>query len=189
MPKLINCTIEKLKLHKGKLEIICGSMFSGKTEELIKRIRRAKFAKQKVIIFKPSIDTRYNKNQIVSHDSSAIDCIAISKPIEMISLAKNYDVIGVDEIQFFDESIVDCCLTLIQKGKRVIGAGLDMDFEGNPFGSTPKLLAIADDISKLRAICTKCGNMANFSRRIVEEVSQVLLGEKKEYEPRCRNCF
>jgi thymidine kinase len=164
-------------------------MFSGKTEELIKRIRRAKFAKQKVIIFKPSIDTRYNKNQIVSHDSSAIDCIAISKPIEMISLAKNYDVIGVDEIQFFDESIVDCCLTLIQKGKRVIGAGLDMDFEGNPFGSTPKLLAIADDISKLRAICTKCGNMANFSRRIVEEVSQVLLGEKKEYEPRCRNCF
>lgn len=176
-------------MQKGKLEIICGSMFSGKTEELIKRVKRARFSKQEVIIFKPSVDTRYDKDKIVSHDSSAIECLVINNPMEMIKLAKEYAVIGIDEIQFFDDSIVDCCLTLIGKGKRIIGAGLDMDYEGNPFGATPKLLAIADEISKVRAICTQCGEQANFSHRIVDSQSQVLLGEKNEYQPRCRNCF
>lgn len=176
-------------MQKGKLEIICGSMFSGKTEELIRRVKRARFAKQKVIVFKPSIDTRFNKEKIVSHDSNAIECVVIDKPIEMVTLAAQYDVIGIDEIQFFDDSIIDCCNTLIQKGKRIIGAGLDMDYEGNPFGPTPKLLAIADEVSKVRAICTQCGKSANFSHRIVDGENQVLLGEKNEYQPRCRNCF
>lgn len=176
-------------MQKGKLEIICGSMFSGKTEELIRRVKRARFAKQEVIIFKPIVDTRYNKDKIVSHDSTTIESVAINKPIEMIKLAQDYDVIAIDEIQFFDHSIVDCCMALIEKGKRIIGAGLDMDYQGNPFGAIPKLLAIADEISKLRAVCTQCGNPANFSHRIVDGENQVLLGEKNEYQPRCRNCF
>jgi len=169
--------------------MICGSMFSGKTEELIRRIKRAKIAKQKVIIFKPSIDIRYNTEQIVSHDSNFVDCEVINQPKEMINLGKEYDVIGIDEIQFFDESIIDCCNELINNGKRIIGAGLDMDYEGNPFGPTPKLLAIADEIIKVRAICTKCGEMANHSFRTVDGDNQVLIGEKKEYQARCRNCI
>lgn len=176
-------------MQKGKLEIICGSMFSGKTEELIKRVNRARFAKQEVIVFKPAVDTRNDKDKIVSHDSKSVKCVVINKPIEMIKLAQKYDVIAIDEIQFFDESIVDYCIALIEKGKRIIGAGLDMDYQGKPFGATPKLLAIADEISKVRAVCTHCGNPANFSHRIVGGESQVLLGKKNEYQPRCRNCY
>ena len=176
-------------MQKGKLEIICGSMFSGKTEELIRRIKRAKIAQQKVILFKHRTDVRYNNNQIVSHDSNAIDCVMVNKAQEMIVLSEKFDVIGIDEIQFFDDSIVDCCVTLIKKGKKVIGAGLDMDYQGNPFGPTPKLLAIADEIVKFRAVCTNCGKRANHSYRLAQGNDQVLIGEKKEYQARCRNCF
>ena len=175
-------------MQKGKLEIICGSMFSGKTKELIERANNAIKLGEKVIGFKPKIDNRYQSNQIVSHNKNSFDCVIIKQASDMINMSKAHEVIIIDEIQFFDSSVINVCLELINDGKRVIGAGLDMDYEGNPFGSVPQLLAIADDIKKLRAKCI-CGNPANISYRLISEKKQILIGEKNEYEPRCRNCI
>ena len=174
---------------RGWIEVICGSMFSGKTEELIRRLKRVRIANLKVEIFKPAIDTRYNETQVVSHDANAI----ISNPIEhsqsILLLANNANVVGIDEAQFFDEGIIDVCEKLARRGIRVIVAGLDMDFKGQPFGPMPQLLAIADYITKLHAICVKCGNIANISYRKTADENQVLVGEKECYEPRCRKCY
>ena len=181
--------LEKNKIRKGSIEIICGSMFSGKTEELIRRIERAKIAKQNVMICKPSIENRYDKDKVVSHDMKAIDCIAVGDATDIIELCKNKDVVGIDEAQFFNNNLVDVCNHLANKGVRIIIAGLDMDYEGNPFEPIPQLMAIAEDVTKVRAICIQCGDLANYSYRLVDEDNQILLGEKKEYEARCRICF
>ena len=169
--------------------MICGSMFSGKTEELIRRLKRVKIANLKAKIFKPKMDVRYDKINIVSHDENAI----ISSPVEnsekILSLAIDVDVVGIDEAQFFDDRLPEVCDLLALKGIRVIVAGLDMDFSGKPFGQMPLLLAKADYITKLHAICVRCGHIANYSYRKMEDTSQVLVGEKNLYEPRCRNCF
>lgn len=174
--------------RRGWIEVICGSMFSGKTEELIRRLKRVKIANLKVEIFKPAIDTRYDEVRIVSHDTNSI----ISTPVEssqtILLLAQDVDVVGIDEAQFFDAEIGNVCEQLAMKGMRVIVAGLDMDYLGNPFGQMPGLLAKADYITKLHAICMKCGNIANVSYRKVPAEGQVLLGEKDIYEPRCRIC-
>ncbi len=175
--------------RRGWIEVICGSMFSGKTEELIRRLKRVRIANLKVEIFKPAIDIRYNEQQIVSHDENAI----ISTPIEnsqtILLLANEVDVVGIDEAQFFDDQLPDVCDQLALRGIRVIIAGLDMDYLGKPFGQMPFLLAKADYITKLHAICVKCGNIANYSYRKSDRQSQVLLGEKDLYEPRCRYCY
>ena len=181
--------LEKNKIRKGSIEIICGSMFSGKTEELIRRIERAKIAKQNVMICKPSIENRYDKDKVVSHDMKAIDCIAVGDATDIIELCKNKDVVGIDEAQFFNNNLVDVCNHLANRGVRIIIAGLDMDYEGNPFEPIPQLMSIAEDVTKVRAICTQCGDLANYSYRLVDEDNQILLGEKKEYEARCRICF
>ena len=181
--------LEKNKIRKGSIEIICGSMFSGKTEELIRRIERAKIAKQNVMICKPSIENRYDKDKVVSHDMKAIDCIAVGDATDIIELCKNKDVVGIDEAQFFNNNLVDVCNHLANKGVRIIIAGLDMDYEGNPFAPIPQLMSIAEDVTKVRAICIQCGDLANYSYRLVDEDNQILLGEKKEYEARCRICF
>ena len=181
--------LEKNKIRKGSIEIICGSMFSGKTEELIRRIERAKIAKQNVMICKPSIENRYDKDKVVSHDMKAIDCIAVGDATDIIELCKNKDVVGIDEAQFFNNNLVDVCNHLANKGVRIIIAGLDMDYEGNPFEPIPQLMSIAEDVTKVRAICIQCGDLANYSYRLVDENNQILLGEKKEYEARCRICF
>jgi thymidine kinase len=186
--KITFCLLNQDKLQKGKLEIICGSMFSGKTKELITRAQNAITAKKKVIVFKPKIDNRYNSDVIISHDSETINCKTVDTAKQILSLSKNYDVVAIDEIQFFNPQIIDTCIDLINKGKRVIGAGLDIDYLGNPFGSVPQLLAIADEIKKFNAKC-KCGNLAYISYRLAKEKSQILIGEKQEYEPRCRNCI
>ena len=173
----------------GWIEVICGSMFSGKTEELIRRLKRAEFAKQKTLIFKPTTDVRYSESKVVSHDSNEI----ISKPVnsskEIIQLSKDIDVVALDEAQFFDDGIVDVCNELANDGKRVIVAGLDMDYEGNPFGPMPNLMAIAEFVTKVHAICTKTGNLANYSHRISKSKDLVLLGEREEYEPLSRLAF
>jgi thymidine kinase len=175
--------------RRGWIEVICGSMFSGKTEELIRRLKRAKIANLKTEIFKPAFDVRYDEIKIVSHDESAI----ISTPIEnsqtILLLAQDADVIGIDEAQFFDEELPNVCDELALRGVRVIVAGLDMDFTGKPFGQIPNVLAKADYITKLHAICMKCGNIANYSYRKVPNEDQVMLGAKDVYEPRCRTCF
>ena len=181
--------LEKNKIRKGSIEIICGSMFSGKTEELIRRIERAKIAKQNVMICKPSIENRYDKDKVVSHDMKAIDCIAVGDATDIIELCKNKDVVGIDEAQFFNNNLVDVCNHLANRGVRIIIAGLDMDYEGNPFEPIPQLMAIAEDVTKVRAICIQCGDLANYSYRLVDKDNQILLGEKKEYEARCRICF
>lgn len=173
---------------KGWIEVICGSMFSGKTEELIRRLKRVKIANLKVEIFKPMIDTRYHETKIVSHDTNAIHSTPVANSKKILELAVDVDVVGIDEAQFFDSDITLVCETLALKGIRVIVAGLDMDYLGNPFGQMPNLLSIADYITKLHAICMKCGNIANISYRKTAEGGQVLLGEKDIYEPRCRNC-
>lgn len=164
-------------------------MFSGKTEELIRRLKRAKYANLKVEIFKPAIDIRYDENNVVSHDANAIQSTPIDNSQTMLLLAEGVDVVGIDEAQFFDDEIVHVCETLALKGVRVIVAGLDMDYKGKPFGQMPFLLAIADYITKLHAICMKCGNIANISYRKTRDETQVLLGEKESYEPRCRKCY
>ncbi|MEO7801895.1 MAG: thymidine kinase [Ginsengibacter sp.] len=174
---------------KGWIEVICGSMFSGKTEELIRRLRRVKIANLKVEIFKPAIDTRYDELKIVSHDENKIQSTPVKHSAEILDLVKDVDVVGIDEAQFFDESIIAVCQQLALNGVRVIVAGLDMDFKGKPFGKMPDLLAIADYITKLHAICVKCGNIANISYRKTLSRDQVVLGEMDVYEPRCRNCF
>lgn len=173
----------------GLIEVIAGSMFSGKTEELIRRLKRAKIAKLKVEIFKPAIDTRYSVSEVVSHDENAI----LSTPVEtsgnIILLAGDVDVIGVDEAQFFDNGLIDVCVSLANQGIRVIVAGLDMDFKGKPFGPIPGLMAVADHVTKVHAICMRCGDVAQFSHRISKTEKLVLLGEKDEYEPLCRSCY
>jgi len=173
---------------RGWIEVICGSMFSGKTEELIRRLKRARIANLKVEIFKPALDTRYDETQVVSHDANAIQSTPIDNSQTILLLAQDVDVVGIDEAQFFDNEITTVCETLALRGIRVIVAGLDMDYTGRPFGQMPDLLAIADFITKLHAICVKCGNLANISFRKTTQDSQVLLGEKETYEPRCRKC-
>lgn len=175
--------------RKGRIEVVCGSMFSGKTEELIRRMKRAKFAKQRVEIFKPAIDVRYSLEDVVSHDQNAIPSTPIENAASILLLASEVDVVGIDEAQFLDESIVDVCNELANRGVRVIIAGLDMDFKGVPFGPMPALLAIADDVTKVNAICVRCGSLAYVSHRLVHNDKRVLLGEKAEYEPLCRHCY
>lgn len=173
----------------GRIEVVCGSMFSGKTEELIRRMKRAKFAKQKVEIFKPSIDTRYSDIDVVSHDQHSIPSTPIDSSQTIALLSSDIDVVGVDEAQFLDDGLVDVCNDLANRGVRVIVAGLDMDFKGVPFGPIPALCAIADEVTKVHAICVKCGALAYVSHRLVANEKRVLLGETAEYEPLCRECY
>jgi len=175
--------------RRGWIEVICGSMFSGKTEELIRRLKRVKIANLKAEIFKPAIDTRYDELNIVSHDTNFIQSTPVDSSQNILLLAQGVDVVGIDEAQFFDNEIANVCEQLALKGMRVIVAGLDMDYKGKPFGQMPNLLATADFITKLHAICVKCGNIANNSYRKSAGEAQVLLGEKDVYEPRCRHCF
>jgi len=172
--------------RRGWIEVICGSMFSGKTEELIRRLKRARIANLKVEIFKPAVDVRYDEEKIVSHDENAIHSTPLDNSQKILLLAQEVDVVGIDEAQFFDEEITHVCQQLALRGVRVIVAGLDMDYLGKPFGQMPQLLAIADYITKLHAICVVCGNIASFSHRKSGGSSQVLLGEKDIYEPLCR---
>ena len=174
--------------RRGWIEVICGSMFSGKTEELIRRLKRVKIANLSVEIFKPAFDTRYDSANIISHDTNAIMSTPVENAQSILLYAQDVDVVGIDEAQFFDAEIGNVCEQLALKGIRVIVAGLDMDFKGNPFGQMPSLLAKADYITKLHAICVKCGNIANISYRKTAHENQVLLGEKDIYEPRCRVC-
>ena len=164
-------------------------MFSGKTEELIRRMKRAQFAKQRVGIFKPAIDVRYSETEVVSHNRNAIPSTPVDSSSSILLLTSDVDVVGIDEAQFFDMGIVDVCRDLAKRGIRVIVAGLDMDFKGTPFGPMPALLAIADDVFKAHAICVSCGNLATFSHRLVRSSKQVLLGETENYEPLCRECY
>ena len=175
--------------RRGSVEVITGSMFSGKTEELIRRLRRAQFAGLKVEIFKPSIDTRYSEDRIVSHDEKSIHSTPVDNAASILLLASGVDVVGIDEAQFFDNSIVNACTKLADDGVRVVVAGLDMDFMGNPFGPLPSLLSIAEYITKVHAICVRCGSLAQYSFRKSDEESVVLIGEKDKYEPLCRNCY
>lgn len=173
----------------GRIEVVCGSMFSGKTEELIRRMRRAKYARQKVLIFKPAMDTRYSEDDVVSHDRHSIASTPVNASADILKLAGDIDVVGIDEAQFLDDGIVDVCNTLAYNGVRVIVAGLDMDFKGVPFGPMPALCAIADDVTKVHAICVKCGRIAYISHRTVADDNRVLLGETQQYEPLCRECY
>lgn len=173
----------------GRIEVICGSMFSGKTEELIRRMRRASFAKQRVEIFKPAIDTRYSEENVVSHDQHTILSTPVDSSSSILLLSSDADVVGIDEAQFFDDGLVKVCNELANKGVRVIIAGLDMDFQGRPFGPIPGLCAIADEVTKVHAICVKCGALAYISHRLVQNDKRVLLGEKLTYEPLCRECY
>ena len=173
----------------GWLEVICGGMFSGKTEELIRRLRRAQIANQEVAIFKPSVDNRYSNNEIVSHNKTSIDSTPVSSSAQILELAGDIQVIGIDEAQFFDEKIPEVVRKLCIGGARVVVAGLDMDFRGMPFGPMPNLLAQAEFVTKVHAICQRCGSLASYSYRLKEGEQQVMVGEKEAYEPRCRRCF
>lgn len=175
--------------RRGWIEVICGSMFSGKTEELIRRLKRVKIANQRVEIFKPTIDVRYDVTKIVSHDTTAIQSTPVDNSQKILEMAQNVDVIGVDEAQFFDAEIPNVCDELASRGIRVIVAGLDMDYLGNPFGPMPAILAKADYVTKVHAICMRCGNIANYSYRKTSIEGQVVLGEKDIYEPLCRVCY
>ena len=181
--------IANMQRRKGWIEVVCGSMFSGKTEELIRRLKRAKIAKQRVEIFKPAIDKRYDDISVVSHDSNSIISTPVENASSILLLANEVDVVGIDEAQFMDLEIIDVCNQLANKGIRVIVAGLDMDFLGKPFGPMPALMSIAEYITKVHAVCVQCGNLANHSHRITLEKNLVLLGEKDSYEPLCRDCF
>lgn len=174
---------------RGSIEVITGSMFSGKTEELIRRLRRAQFAGLKVEIFKSSLDKRYSHTRVVSHDEKSILSTPVDNSSAILLMADDIDVVGIDEAQFFDNSLPDVCNSLADKGFRIIVAGLDMDFKGNPFGPIPALLAVAEHVTKLHAICTRCGSLAQYSFRKSDEGRTVLLGEKNIYEPLCRECF
>lgn len=175
--------------RRGWVEVITGSMFSGKTEELIRRLRRATFAGLNVQIFKPAVDNRYSEKRVVSHDEKSIVSTPVDHPSSILLLSGDAEVIGIDEAQFFDESLPEVCSQLADRGVRVIVAGLDMDFMGNPFGPMPALLAVAEYITKVHAICTRCGSLAQYSFRKSEDHRVVLLGEKDKYEPLCRDCF
>jgi thymidine kinase len=181
--------MQVLKQHTGWIEVICGSMFSGKTEELIRRLRRAVIARQRVEIFKPKIDNRYSEREIVSHDLQKIKSRSIEKPEEILKHALEAQVVGIDEAQFFDESLVRVCQTLANMGKRVIIAGLDQDYRGQPFEPIPQLLAVAEYITKTHAICVICGNPANHTYRTSGDKGTVVVGAADKYEARCRNCF
>jgi thymidine kinase len=174
--------------RSGWIEVICGSMFSGKTEELIRRLKRAKIAHQRVEIFKPSIDTRYDDVKVVSHDANSILATPINTSAVLLDIDDDIEVVGIDEAQFFDAELTNVCQKLALRGKRIIIAGLDMDYQGKPFGPIPHLLAVAEYITKVHAICSHCGNLATHSYRLVAQSSTVLLGEKESYEPRCRTC-
>ena len=177
--------------HKkvGTIEVIAGSMFSGKTEELIRRLKRAKFARQSVEIFKPTVDVRYSENEVVSHDENSIRSTPVENSANILLLSGNVDVVGIDEAQFFDKGLIEVVAKLANMGTRVIIAGLDMDFKGVPFGPIPGLMAIADYVTKVHAICVRCGSIAQFSHRLSEQEQVVLLGEKEAYEPLCRSCY
>lgn len=175
--------------RSGRIEVICGSMFSGKTEELLRRLRRANFAKQRVEIFKPSIDVRYSQEEVVSHDKNSILSTPVEHSSNILLLSSEVEVVGIDEAQFFDNGLVDVCQTLADQGVRVIVAGLDMDFKRNPFGPMPNLCAVADDVTKVHAICVECGALANYSFRLIADQKQVVLGEMDEYKPLCRKCY
>jgi len=174
---------------RGWIEVVAGSMFSGKTEELIRRLRRAEIARQKVEIFKPSIDVRYSVTDVVSHNENSIRSTAVDNSATILLLSGNVDVIGIDEAQFFDIGLIDVCNKLADMGIRVIVAGLDMDFKGQPFGPVPGLMASAEYVTKVHAICMRCGNLAQFSHRLSDTDKLVVLGEKEAYEPLCRECF
>ena len=177
------------KFRKGSIEVVCGSMFSGKTEELIRRMKRAQFAKLKVEIFKPAIDVRYSEAEVVSHDRNAIQSTPVDSSQNILLMANDVDVVGIDEAQFFDMGIVEVANELARRGIRVICAGLDMDFKGVPFGPMPALMAIADDVYKTHAICVHCGDLAYVSHRTVSSDKRVLLGETESYEPLCRSWY
>lgn len=181
--------IANVQRRKGWIEVVCGSMFSGKTEELIRRLKRAKIAKQRVEIFKPAIDKRYDDVSVVSHDSNSIISTPVENASSILLLANEVDVVGIDEAQFMDMEIIAVCNELANKGIRVIVAGLDMDYLGKPFGPMPALMSIAEYITKVHAVCVHCGNLANHSHRISQDKNLVLLGEKDSYEPLCRDCF
>jgi thymidine kinase len=175
--------------NKGWIEVICGSMFSGKTEELIRRMKRAQFANLKVEIFKPSIDVRYSEQEVVSHDANAIQSTPVESAQNILLMASDVDVVGIDEAQFFDAGIVDVCRELANSGIRVIVAGLDMDYMGKPFGPMPALMATAEYVTKVHAICVRCGDLAHHSHRLTADDKQVLLGAHDTYQPICRHCF
>lgn len=177
--------------HKpnGWVEVICGSMFSGKTEELIRRVKRTQFAQQKLILFKPDIDRRYSDEDVVSHQGSAVPAVLVAHSNEILLLVNDERIVAIDEAQFFDPGIVDVCSKLASRGIRVICAGLDMDYLGNPFGPMPALLSIAEYVTKVHAICVSCGNLAQFSYRFTEESTQVLVGAVESYKPLCRTCY
>lgn len=175
--------------NRGRIEVICGSMFSGKTEELIRRMRRAQFARQKVEIFKPDIDTRYSAEDVVSHEGNTISSTPVSSSGSILLLAEDVEVVGIDEAQFFDDGLPAVCRELADRGVRVICAGLDMDYRCVPFGPMPNLCAIADEVMKVHAICLRCGSLAYVSHRLIANDKRVLLGEKMEYEPLCRECY
>jgi thymidine kinase len=184
--------LEQFPLQKksnGWIEVICGSMFSGKTEELIRRLRRAEFANQELILFKPKIDNRYSKKNVVSHSGNAFEAVLVEKATEILRHINEHKVVAIDEAQFFDDEIVAVCETLSGQGIRVILAGLDMDYTGKAFGPMPNLLSVAEYVTKVHAICVSCGNLAQFSHRTVEDTSQVLVGAVEKYQPLCRTCF
>ena len=176
-------------INSGWIEVICGNMFSGKTEELIRRIRRAQIAKMSTYIFKPKIDSRFSKDHIVSHNQEKMKSCTIDNPSDILKLVNKTQVIGIDEAQFFDESLIDISKILASRGKRIIIAGLDTDYRGTPFGPMPGIMCEADYLDKLRAICIKCGNPASYTQRTTSHNNQILLGELDKYEARCRNCF
>mgnify|MGYP001236683875 CR=1 FL=1 len=176
-------------IQKGSIEVICGSMFSGKTEELIRRLKRAEIAGQNIMIFKPEIDIRYDEGKVVSHDKNSISSTPVPSSNNILILSEEAEVIAIDEAQFFDDELPNVCKQLAQQGKRIIVAGLDMDYTGNPFGPIPNLMATADHVTKVHAICMNCGNPALYSHRKTNNDNLVQLGEKEKYEPLCRACF
>jgi thymidine kinase len=182
-------TPDSNKRNKGWIEVICGSMFSGKTEELIRRLKRAEFAQQKTEIFKPAIDVRYDEEKVVSHDSRSVPSTPVPNSSNILLLANDVDVIGIDEAQFFDKELPSVCEDLANRGLRVIVAGLDMDYRGKPFGPIPQLMAMAEYVSKVHAICVDCGDLAIHSHRKTASKNLIFLGETESYEALCRNCF
>ncbi|MDO4461987.1 MAG: thymidine kinase [Bacteroidia bacterium] len=183
--------LEQVNNGKGSgcIEVITGSMFSGKTEELLRRLRRATFARLKVLLIKPAVDNRYSETEVVSHDSTSLAATVVYDSLEILHLSKDAQVIGIDEAQFFDDSLVEVCQKLANEGKRIIIAGLDMDFRGVPFGIMPRLMAIAEFVDKVHAICVRCGHLAQYSHRTTKQSDLVVLGEKDRYEPLCRRCY
>lgn len=181
--------LEREAKSSGWIEVIAGSMFSGKTEELIRRLKRAKIAKQEIEIFKPKVDTRYSEEDVVSHDSNSIHSTPVEKAEDILLCGNRFEVVGIDEAQFFGDSLIGVCTQLANNGVRVVVAGLDMDFAGNPFGPIPKLFAVAEYVTKVHAICMRCGSLAHYSHRLSDNNELVVLGEKDKYEPLCRACY